>query len=63
MSMWAKMGKFKATALLLWFQLLEGSGVKGGEALAWVVQRGGGCPNPGDTQGQARWGSEHLMEL
>ena len=31
---------------------------KGGEALAQVAQRGGGCPIPGDTQGQAGWGSE-----
>ena len=36
---------------------------KGGEALAQVAQRGGGCPIPGDTQGQAGRGSEHLMEL
>ena len=36
---------------------------QGGEALAQVAQRGGGCPIPGDTQGQAGWGSEHLMEL
>ena len=28
-----------------------------------VAQRCGGCPIPGDTQGQAGWGSEHLMEL
>ena len=34
-----------------------------GEALAQVAQRGGGCPIPKDTQHQARWGSEHLMEL
>ncbi len=26
---------------------------KGGEALAQVAQRGGGCPIPGDSQGQA----------
>ena len=36
---------------------------KGGEALAQVAQRAGGCPIPGDTQGQAGQGSEHLMEL
>ena len=36
---------------------------KGSEALAQVVQRGGGCPIPGVTQGQAGCGSEHLMEL
>jgi len=36
---------------------------KGGEALAQVAQRGGGCPIPGDTRGQAGWGSEHLIEL
>jgi len=23
----------------------------------------GGCPIPGDSQGKAGWGSEHLMEL
>jgi len=28
-----------------------------------VTQRGGGCPIPGATQGQAGWGPEHLMEL
>ena len=27
------------------------------------LPRDGGCPIPGDTQGQAGWGSEHLMEL
>jgi len=36
---------------------------KGDEALAQVAQKGGGCPVPGDTQGQAGWGSEYLMEL
>jgi len=36
---------------------------KNSEALAQVAQRGGGCPISGDTQGQAGWGSEHLMEL
>ena len=35
---------------------------KGGEALAQVAQRGGGCLVPADTQGQ-RMGSELLMEL
>ena len=33
------------------------------EALAQVAQRGSGCSIPGDSQGQARQGSEHLMEL
>jgi len=33
------------------------------EAVAQVAQRGGGCPIHGDTQGQAGWDSEHLMEL
>jgi len=28
-----------------------------------VAQRGGGCPVPADSQGQAGRGSEHLMEL
>ena len=37
--------------------------IKGGEALAQVAQSGGGCPSPEDTQGQAGWGSEHLMKL
>ena len=36
---------------------------EGGEALAQVAQRGSACPIPGDSQGQARWGSEPLMEL
>ena len=36
---------------------------KGGEALAQVAQRGGGCPIPGDIQGWAGQGPEHLMEL
>ena len=31
---------------------------KSGEALAQVAQRGGGCPIPGDIQGQAGQGSE-----
>jgi len=31
------------------------------EALAQVAQGGGGCPICGDTQGQAGWGSEHLI--
>ena len=31
---------------------------KSGQALAQVAQRSGGCPVPGDTQGQAVWGSE-----
>jgi len=36
---------------------------KDDEALAEDSQRGGGCPIPGDIQGQAERGSEHLMEL
>ncbi len=36
---------------------------KGGEALAQAAYRGGGCPIPGNTQGQAGWGLEPLMEL
>ena len=28
---------------------------KCGEALEQVAQRGGGCPIPGDTKGQAGW--------
>ena len=35
----------------------------GGEGLAQVAYREGGCPIPRDTQGQAGWGSKHLMEL
>jgi len=31
---------------------------KGSDALAQVAQRGGGCLNPEDTQGQAGRGSE-----
>jgi len=31
--------------------------------MAQVAQIGGGCPTPGDIQGQAGWGSELLMEL
>jgi len=34
---------------------------KAGAALAQVAQRGSGCPIPGDTPGQAGWGSEHLI--
>ena len=30
----------------------------GGEALAQVAHKGDECPIPGDTQGQAGWGSE-----
>ena len=33
-----------------------------GGVLAQVAQRGGGCPIPGDIQGQAQLSSEHLME-
>ena len=33
---------------------------KGGDVLTQVAQRGGGSPIPGDIQGQAGWGSEHL---
>ena len=36
---------------------------KGGEALAQVAQRGGGCPIPAHTQRSGWMGSEHLMEL
>jgi len=32
---------------------------KGGETQAQIAQRGGGCPIPGDAQGQAGWGFEH----
>jgi len=31
---------------------------KGGETLAWVVQRGGRCPIPGNIRGQVGRGSE-----
>jgi len=34
-----------------------------GESLAQVAQRCSGCPILGDTQGQAGWGSEHLIDL
>lgn len=36
---------------------------RGGEALEKIVQSGGGCLIPGDTQGQAGWCSEHLIGL
>jgi len=36
---------------------------KNSEALAQVVQKGGGCPIAENTQGQAHQGSEQLMEL
>jgi len=36
---------------------------KGGEALAQVAQRGGGCPVLGDIQVQAGPGSGHLIYL
>jgi len=36
---------------------------QGSEALEQVAQRGVGCPIPGDIQGQAGRGSEHLIEL
>jgi len=31
---------------------------EGGEVLARVAQRGGGCPIPGNVQGHVGWGSE-----
>ena len=34
-----------------------------GDALEQVAQRGGRCPIPGDNQGQAGQGSEHLIQL
>ena len=36
---------------------------KDGEAVELVAQRVGGSLIPGDIQGQAGWGSEHLTEL
>jgi len=42
---------------------MDGVQWQDGEAVAQVAQTGGGCPIPGDIQGQAGWGSEHLMEL
>ena len=36
---------------------------KDGEAVELVAQRVGGSPIPGDIQGQAGWGSEHLLQL
>jgi len=44
--------------LFCWFFYNEGS-----EALAQVTQRGGECLIPGDVQGHAEQGSEHLMWL
>jgi len=51
-----KEGRFKLSKEKVFYN-------KGGEALAQVAQRGDGCPILGDTQGQAGWGSEHLIEL
>ena len=34
---------------------------KSGEAVAKVAWRGDGCSVSGDIQGQAGWGSEHLI--
>jgi len=36
---------------------------RGGEALAQVAQRGGGCPIPAGIQDQDGKSSEHLMKL
>ena len=37
------------------------------KSYSWILepmaQRYDGCPIPAETQGQAGWGSEHLMEL
>jgi len=56
------MGKWLQTKRgdLDWISVLYS---KGGEALTQAAQRCGGCPIPGDTQGQAGWGCEQLMEL
>ena len=53
----------------MWFQTKKGEiqtgykeenfYFKGCEAVAQVVQRDGGCPGLGDTQGQVGRGSEH----
>ena len=29
----------------------------------FFAQRGGGCPIPGEIQGEAEWGSEHLIKV
>ena len=36
---------------------------EGCEAVEQVAQRSGGSPILGDVEGQAGWGSGHLMEL
>ena len=41
----------------------EGYYNQGSDAVAQVTQRGGGCPIPGDIQGQPGRGSEHLIYL
>lgn len=35
---------------------------KGGGVLAQAAQRGSECPIPEDTQDQAGWGCEHLID-
>ena len=50
-----KKGRFRLDVQKLFYN-------QGGEALAQVAQRGGGCPIPGDIQGQAGWGSEQSDE-
>ena len=49
-----KEGGFKLGIKKMFFFFYD----KGGKALEQVAQRGGGCPTPGDTQGQAGWGAE-----
>ena len=50
------MGRFRLDIRIFFYD-------KGVEAVAHVAHRSGGCPIPGDTQGQAGQGSEHLIEL
>ena len=65
------LNQFKIHALnvsriyMYWIYRIQGRSFfdKDGEALLQVAQSTGGYPIPGDTQGQAGWGCEHLMEL
>jgi len=49
-------------SLTFWFPKIKFI-VSNSAALAQVAQRGDGCSIPGDIQGQAGWGYEHVTEL
>ena len=57
--------RFLQTQMTLWYKSIKKKSFYGecGEALAEAAQRGGGCPVPGDIEGQSGPGSEHLLEL